>query len=155
MTGAVITIDLAAIEPSALLAQLGNPEHRLTGDRLTIEGVDQATADAALANYQQPLPTAEQIDAERWRRVMAWLGVMTRFDAEALLQDGNRRAMELMNDRLLDGKTWTQAETDEAAMLRVMAAHATALRQAADALKAAPVLSYQDDAHWPVAPGGV
>jgi hypothetical protein len=78
MSTSTLRLNIDAVKPSVLIADLGNPNVRLepyagggaSDYDLVIEGVDQAAADAAFASYTPPPSvTSDDINQERDRRI--------------------------------------------------------------------------------------
>ena len=154
MTMANLQIDIDLIEPSLLIESLGYPAHRLEMQdahlgTLTLSGIDQATAEAALTAYRPKAPAAQDVRAEAERRMMALLGARDARHLDLLIANGTREAIRLIRQR--EERPWTADEAARAAALEATDAAIEAIRTASNALESmAPVpADYTADARWP------
>jgi hypothetical protein len=155
---AELIIDLADIEPAALLRALGEPRHVLRFEPsgaavLVLPDVDQSLADAARAAYVPPPVTPEQVRAEAKRRLIALLGARDEAHLDVLIANGIREAVRLQEIRLahlmdtskpdLTAEQQLRAET-----LKAIDAAIEAIRSRSNALEAEPPSDYTADHHW-------
>ncbi|MCH9806959.1 MAG: hypothetical protein K0U74_04440 [Alphaproteobacteria bacterium] len=155
-TKATLEIDLSATDPGHLLISLGEPDHQFVNNPetgkavLTIIGRTQAQADAALAAYAPPAPTADDVRAEASRRMQALVGARDAGHLEIIVTNATREAIRLLRKGTAN---WTTAEATRAAELEAIDTAIEAIRAASNAMEASPPTDFADDSYWPANPG--
>lgn len=105
------------------------------------------TAGTSIRAYTPPPPDADDVRAEASRRMQSLLGARDARHLEIVVANGTREAVRLL--RLRDDRPWTAEEAARAAGLAAVDQALESIRNASNALEAAPPADYASDHHWP------